>query len=83
MKDDLDFLCYLFEKINKNSKFIIFDVINLYSNILNFLGFNVMEYWINRIFEKINNWFLKEFILEVVEIVLINNIFIFNGKYFK
>lgn len=35
------------------------------------------------VIEKINNWFLKEFILEVVEIVLINNIFIFNGKYFK
>lgn len=42
-----------------------------------------MEYWINRIPEKINNRFLKEFILEAAEIVLTNNTFTFNGKHFK
>lgn len=83
VKDDLDFLRHLPEKINKNSKFITFDVINLYSNISNSLGLNAMEYWINRIPEKINNRFLKEFILEAAEIVLTNNTFTFNGKHFK
>lgn len=83
VKDDLDFLRHLPEKINKNSKFITFDVINLYSNISNSLGLKAMEYWINRIPEKINNRFLKEFILEAAEIVLTNNTFTFNGKHFK
>lgn len=83
MKDDLDFLRHLPEKINKNSKFITFDVINSYSNISNSLGLKAIEYWIYRIPEKINNRFLKEFILEAAEIVLINNTFTFNGKHFK
>lgn len=82
MKDDLDFLRHLPEKINKNSKFITFDVSNLY-NISNSLGLKAMEYWINRIPEKINNRFLKEFILAAAEIVLANNTFTFNGKHFK
>lgn len=42
-----------------------------------------MEYWIIRIPEKINNRFLKEFILEAAEIVLTNNAFTFNGKHLK
>lgn len=33
--------------------------------------------------EKINNRFLKDFILEAVEIVLANNTFTFNGKHFR
>lgn len=80
VKDDLDFLRHLSDKIDKNSKFITFDVINLYSNISNSLGLKAMEYCINRIPEKINNRFLKEFILKAAEIVLTNNTFTFNGN---
>lgn len=83
VQDDLDFLRHLPEKIEENSKFVTLDVINLYSNISNSLGLEAIKYWVNKNPEKINNRFLKDFILEAVEIVLTNNTFTFNGKHFR
>lgn len=59
------------------------DVINLFGNISNSLGFEAIKYWVNKNPEKINNHFPKDFILEAVEIVLANNTLTFNGKHFR
>lgn len=77
------FLRHLSEQINKNSKFVTFDVINL-SLTSNSLRLDAVEYFINRNTENISNRFFKnDFILETAEIVLTNNTFTLNGKYFK
>lgn len=67
-------------KLTKNSKFVTFDVINL-SITSNSLKIDAVEYFVNRNTENIG--FLKDFISEGVEIVLTNNTFTLNGKYFK
>lgn len=77
------FLRHLPEQINKNSKFVTFDVINL-SLTSNSLRLDAVEYFINRNTENISNrFFKKDFSLETAEIVLTNNTFTLNGKYFK
>lgn len=58
------------------------DVVNLYINISSILGFIVLNFWIDNCRMDIDNRFIKEFLLEVIDLVLKNNVFMFNGKYF-
>lgn len=58
------------------------DVTNLYTNITTDLGINALKYWINKYPQNINSRFSKEFILEASSLVLKNNTFSFNGKYY-
>ncbi|XP_062609924.1 uncharacterized protein LOC134271725 [Saccostrea cucullata] len=67
---------YLLPKIHKE------DVVNLYTNITSTLGIKALNFWIENYRNKIDNRFTKEFLLEATELVLKNNVFTFNDKYF-
>lgn len=81
MRDDLDFLRYLPDRITPSDKLVTMDVTNLYTNITSTLGLEELNYWINTFPEKINNRFEKNFILEATELLLNNNTFVFNNRY--
>lgn len=83
VRDDLDFLRYLPERVTLSDKLVTMDVTNLYTNITSTLGLKALSYWINKFPEKINNRFEKKFILEATELVLNNNTFVFNNTLYK
>lgn len=82
VRDDLDFLRYLPNKVNQHAKLVTMDVTNLYTNIPTDLGINALKYWINKYPQNINSRFSREFILEASSLVLKNNTFSFNGKHY-
>lgn len=82
VRDDLDFLRYLPDKVNQDAKLVTMDVTNLYTNITTDLGINALKYWINKYPQNINSRFSREFILEASSLVLKNNTFSFNGKHY-
>lgn len=82
VRDDLDFLRFLPDKVNHDAKLVTMDVTNLYTNITTDLGINALKYWINKYPQNINSRFSKEFILEASNLVLKNNTFSFNGKHY-
>lgn len=83
MRDDLDFLRYLPDRVTPSDKLVRMDVTNLYANITSTLGLKALSYWINKFPGKINNRFEKNFILEATEIVLNNNTFVFNNTHYE
>ncbi|XP_061190029.1 uncharacterized protein LOC133197859 [Saccostrea echinata] len=82
VRDDLDFLKHLPEKVSHDAKLVTMDVTNLYTNITTSLGVKALEYWIDKYPQKINERFSKDFILEASKIVLENNTFSFNDKHY-
>ena len=82
VRDDLDFLRHLPNQVDSNAKLVTLDVVNLYTNITTTLGLKALDFWIDNYRNEIDQRFNKEFLLEATEIVLKNNIFTFNGKYF-
>ena len=47
VRDDMDFLKHLPEKVNFDSEFITLDVTSLYTNITHERGIEALEYWID------------------------------------
>lgn len=82
VRDDLEFLQHLPNKVNDNAILVTFDVVNLYTNISCPLGLRALEYWIDKHPEKIDERFTKEFLLEATALVLQNNVFKFNNKHY-
>ncbi|XP_062612905.1 uncharacterized protein LOC134274656 [Saccostrea cucullata] len=83
VRDDLDFLRHLPDKILPSETLVTMDVTNLYTNIISTLGLKALKYWIDKHPEKINYRFTKDFILEATEIVLKNNTFSFCDKHYE
>lgn len=83
MREDLDFLRYLPDRVTPSDKLVTMDLTNLYTNIASTLGLKALSYWINKFPEKINKRFEKNFILEATEIVLNNNTFVFNNTHYE
>ena len=83
VRDDIDFLNHLPKQITKESIFVSFDVESLYSSIPHSLGLEAVEYFIDKHSSTIPSRFNKEFILEGIKLILENNIFKFNSKYYK
>ena len=54
VRDDLDFLRYLPDKVNQDAKLVTMDVTNLYTNITIDLGINALKYWMNKNIHKIS-----------------------------
>lgn len=82
VRDDMDFLNYIFKSVDFKIIFVSFDVISFYINILYILGLEVINYWIDRYLNILNIWFLKEFIFEGLKLVLENNYFYFDEEFF-
>ena len=79
IKDERDFLRKFPKNIGADCYIICCDIISLYTSIPNSLGLRAIEYWIEKLPEKIPTRFTKEFILEGVQFVLENNFFCFNN----
>ena len=79
IRDSIDFLNKLPEKISENSYFVTFDVSSLYTSIPHLLGLQAIEYWLDKQQETLNNRFSKIFLLQAIEFILCNNTFHFDG----
>lgn len=69
-------------KVIQDAKLVTMDVTHLYTNINTDLGINALKYWRNKYPQNINSSFSEEFILEASSLVLKNNTFSINGKYY-
>ena len=81
--DDIDFLQQIPEEIDKNSLFISFDVVSLHTSFPHELGLTAVKYWLNNYKGSIARPFSKEFILAAISIVLKENTFHFDGKFYR
>lgn len=82
MRDIIDFFNYLLKIVLESIILVFFDVISLYININYEFGIKVMKYWINKYLGSFNLCFSKEFIIDLIFLILMNNIFIFDDRIF-
>lgn len=68
--------------MDPDAELVSLDVVNLYTNISSTLRLTALNFWIDNCRTDIDNRFTKEFLLEATYLVLKNNAFTFNGKYF-
>ena len=78
IKDNIDFLNSIPEKIDPNTLITTFDVTNLYSNIPHELGKQTISFWIDKHPDTLHPRFYKIFIIEGIETILNDNSFQFN-----
>lgn len=78
----MDFLNHIPNTVKDNTHQVSFDVTRLYTNIPHNLGVEAIDYWINKNESILQSRFSKEFILEGITLVLENNHFFFDDKYF-
>ena len=83
IRDDLDFLNYLPDEIDEHTLLVSFDVVSLYSSIPHDLGLTAIEYWIDNYATSLPRSFSKEFILEAITLVLKENAFTSDNKYYR
>ena len=84
IRDDIDFLSKLQRDLTNEHEhsLITFDVESLYTNIDHKLGIEAITYWLNKHRSKVNHRFSNDFICDAVTIVLENNTFFFNNKFY-
>ena len=83
IRDTIDFLNTIPEKVNTESILVSFDVTNLYSNIPHELGLAAIEHWIHRFPNLLNDIFPKEFVLKSLKLILENNFMHFNEMVYR
>lgn len=83
IRDDLDFLTHLPEIAPVNSELITFDVVSLYTNIPHDLGLSAVKFWLEKKCHLIQRNISESFILSSLKIILENNVFYFDGLYYK
>ncbi len=79
VRDDIDFLNHLPNRINENVILCTFDVFSLYSNISYQLGLVAIAFCTGSHMHYIS----KQFILESLKLILENNIFCFGSRHFR
>lgn len=82
VKDDFDMLRRLPSDIQDDLRMVTMDVENLYGSIPHNLGIEAIEFWLLKRRQD-NTRISREFIIEGLKLILENNIFYFNGKYFR
>ena len=73
IKDSIDFLNSIPQKIDPNTLIAVFDVTNQYSNIPHELGKQDILFWIDTFPDTLHPGFNKKFIIEDIAIILNNN----------
>ena len=73
IKDTQDFLQRLPEQVVEESILVLFDVVNLYSNIPHDLGIEAISFWLNKYPKELPNRISKEFVLDGIKLILENN----------
>ena len=82
VRDDLDFLRFIPDTIDPDTILVSFDVVSLYTNIPHSLGIEAITNSIERNTQLIHPRFPKEFIIDGLKLVLNNNHFFFDDRYF-
>ena len=83
LRDTTDFLNNLPNTVPTDTILASFDIESLYSNIPHELGIQAVRFWLEKYPETLNGRFSNEFILEGIRLILENNTFSFNDKYYK
>ncbi|XP_062591597.1 uncharacterized protein LOC134253105 [Saccostrea cucullata] len=83
IRDTVDSLNTIPEKVNPESILVSFDVTNLFSNIPHDLGLIAIEHWIDRFPSLLNDRFPKNFVLESLQLILENNFMHFNDIVYR
>ena len=81
VKDDIDMLGKLPQKLECDCDLYSFDVVSLYTSISHQLGLEALSYWYDKSRNLIPNRFTKEFILKACNFILTNNYFIFDDRF--
>lgn len=84
VRDDIHFLSKLERSLPESQQHLLatFDVESLYTNIDHELGIKAIKYWINKLGNKIASRFTEDFICDAIRIVLENNTFHFDNKFY-
>jgi len=82
VRDDFDFLNKLPDEVEEDTILITYDVTSLYTNISKETGINAIKYFLEKHPECIPSRFKQEFIIDAIDLILDNNTFQFNGKFY-
>lgn len=82
IRDNMDFLNHLPKTVENNTTLVSFDVTSLYTNIPHNLGLEAISFWMDKQGHQIDQRFPKELILEGLQLILENNHFFFDDKYY-
>lgn len=83
LRDSMDFLNHLPERVPEETTLASFDVESLYSNIAHNLGLKAIKFWLQKHPEDLHTRFTDNFILDSIEFILKNNTFYFNGEHYR
>ena len=83
LRDTTDFLNNLPNRVPADTILASFDIESLYSNIPHELGIQAVRFWLEKYPETLKGRFSKEFILDGIELILENNTFSFNDRFYK
>ena len=86
VRDNVDFLSFMPKEVPEHTVMVTFDIVSLYSNIPHDLGIKAISFCLDKYPELILARFDKTFIIESLKslkMILENNIFSFNGLFFK
>lgn len=83
IRDTFDFLNKIPRIMPKNATFISMDVVSLYTNIPVDFGLEAIQYWLTVKRDIIDTRFPTQFILHSLELILKNNNFTYNKRYFQ
>ena len=83
VRDDIDFLTHLPERVIDNSELITFDIVSLYTNIPHELGLTAIQFWLEKKRHLLERNISDEFILSSLKLILERNVFYFDGIYYK
>ena len=82
VRDNKDFLERCSRVNNENTILAAFDVTSLYTNILHAYGLEALFYWIDKHSGNLHERFNKQFVLESARLIIENNNYKFNDKFF-
>ena len=82
VRDSMDILNKLPNIVNSSTKLITLDVESLYNNITHNLGLRAIAYWLNT-YPEVLDRITPNFVMESIALILENDTFTFDGKYYK
>ena len=83
VKDNLDFLSKSSRENYEDNLLVMFDVVNLYTNIPHTFRLETLDYWLENHPESLHTRFNNEFVLECAKVILQTNNMKFNNEFYN
>ncbi|XP_029647711.1 uncharacterized protein LOC115221649 [Octopus sinensis] len=83
IRDNLDMLNHLPEKVKEETVLVRFDVINLYTNISHNYGIEATQDWLDKYPEETPGRINKDFIIESITVILQSNHLMFDTSVYR